>query len=110
MWLEMHHNGSSVAQNLTDQIYVTCEGEDLVDQEHMGPIALYPSSISKHFFPYTNQKFYLSPVVMVRFSGLDRGVMIDVVCQAWAKNIKRNVNEQLGAVRFSVLVDKPKSN
>ncbi|GAU92065.1 hypothetical protein RvY_04204 [Ramazzottius varieornatus] len=104
-WVAAHLSNTTMPTK--NQVYVTCDGEDLVDQEKMGQVSLHPPSISASFFPYTNQPFYLSPVVMIQFHNPERGVMIDVVCKAWAKRIERNVNQQLGAVRFSILVDRP---
>jgi len=88
-----------------DQIYITCTGEDPVDQEHIGKLSLYPRSIDKFYFPFLNQDGYLSPVVMVQFLNPSHGVLINVECKAWARNIKHSRIERLGQVHFEILVD-----
>lgn len=89
-----------------NQVYVTCDGEDNVDKEHIGPIALHPQSFPVHYFPYSNSPGYLAPVVMVEFLNPSAGVLINVECKAWAKNIMQSRTDRLGMVHFELLVDR----
>lgn len=99
--------GNNLVQSYKpNQVFITCNGEDLVDQEHIGPISIYPETMPNYYFPYVNQPGYLSPIVMVQFLNADPGVLINVECKAWAKNIKHNRNDRLGQVHFEILVDR----
>jgi len=87
-------------------IYITCEGENAADKENIGPIAYYPQQgIEFKYFPFTNQPGYLSPFVFVHFSKPAPGVLINVECKAWAKNIKHNRMDREGSVHFELLMD-----
>ena len=45
-------------------VWVSCEGENPADRENIGEIAYYPQpGIPDYYFPYENQKGYLSPAV-----------------------------------------------
>ena len=88
------------------QVYVTCNGEDPVDQEHIGAVRLHPQTVPSYYFPYLNQDGYLSPVVMVQFLNPSPGVLINVECKAWSKNIVHSRTDRLGQVHFEILVDR----
>lgn len=90
----------------SDQIYVTCQGEHPTDMEHIGPLALMPLTIPMYYFPFRDQKQYLSPFIMVQFLNPDPGVVLHVVCKAWAKNIVHNRVSQQGWTNFQVLVER----
>ena len=90
----------------SNQIYITCEGEDPVYREHIGPIQMNPPTISANYFPYMKQDGYLSPIVMVQFLNPDPGFIINVECRAWARNIKQSRVDRLGVVHFELLVDR----
>jgi hypothetical protein len=50
-------------------IWFTCEGENPADIENMGDITFYPyQGVADYFFPYKNQRGYLSPAVFVHVS------------------------------------------
>ncbi|KAJ6222516.1 hypothetical protein RDWZM_001061 [Blomia tropicalis] len=89
-----------------NMIYITCEGENAADKENIGPISYYPKQgIEFKYFPYTNQPGYLSPFVFVHFSKPAPGVLINVECKAWAKNIKHSRMDREGSVHFELLMD-----
>lgn len=49
-------------------IWVTCEGENPVDVENIGPVHIFPErGFPGYFFPYENLEGYLSPLVAVHF-------------------------------------------
>jgi len=94
------HNGSYGG------IVITCEGENPADKENIGPIRYSPSqTIKASYFPYTNQPGYQAPFVMVQFKHPTRGVLINIECKAWARNILHDRADRLGSVHFELLVD-----
>ncbi|KAI1285956.1 Sodium/potassium-transporting ATPase subunit beta-2 [Halotydeus destructor] len=87
-------------------IYVTCEGENPADKEHIGPLEYFPNQvIESRYFPFTNQAGYLSPIVLVKFTSPSTGVLINVECKAWAQNIKHDRQDREGSVHFELLID-----
>ena len=42
---------------------------------------------------------------MVKFNNPTNGVLINVVCKLWAKNIKHDYNDNAGLIKFELLVD-----
>ncbi|KAH9398598.1 PREDICTED: sodium/potassium-transporting ATPase subunit beta-like [Rhagoletis zephyria] len=87
-------------------VYITCEGENAADKENIGHISYYPQQgIDFKYFPFTNQPGYLSPFVFVHFSRPQSGVLINVECKAWARNIKHNRMDREGSVHFEILMD-----
>lgn len=91
-----------------DHIGVTCEGRYPLDNENIGNISYNPpQGFSRFFYPYQNQEGYRSPLVMIQFLNPMNGILINVMCKAWAKNIspRHHINDQLGLVTFSLLVD-----
>lgn len=90
-------------QNL---VYVTCAGENSADRDNIGEVNYYPNQgIAFNYFPFTNQKGYVSPFVFVQFNEINRGVLVNVECRAWAKNINFDRGDRLGSVHFEMLVD-----
>ncbi|KAL1416660.1 hypothetical protein MTO96_027641 [Rhipicephalus appendiculatus] len=107
-WVPEPYDNGSYPQNLPGSVkdhydpkyvYITCEGENAADLENMGPLAYYPGNrIENFYFPYKNTTGYLSPFVFVQFVQPQRGVIINMECKAWAKNI-------IGSAHFELLVD-----
>jgi len=94
------------ANRRSDIIYITCEGENAADKENIGPINYYPQQgIDFKYFPFTNQPGYLSPFVFVHFLKPTPGVLINIECKAWAKNIKHDRMDREGSVHFELLID-----
>jgi sodium/potassium-transporting ATPase subunit beta len=51
-----------------EMIWITCEGENPADVENMGPINYFPNrGFYGYYFPFTNQKGYMSPMVAINF-------------------------------------------
>lgn len=91
-------------QNL---VYITCTGENSADRDNIGQdVNYYPQQgIPFNYFPFTNQKGYVSPFVFVQFNDIARRVLVNVECRAWAKNIHFDRGDRLGSVHFEMLVD-----
>lgn len=111
-------------------IWVSCEGENPADQENIGPINYLPRrGFPGYFYPYENSEGYLSPLVAVHFVRprseyeplhqckkkilklhyihflFSAGILINVECKAWAKNIKHSRTDKIGAVHFELMID-----
>ena len=51
-----------------DQVWVSCGGEQGMDKELLGPIEYFPKQgFPSYFYPYTNRRGYVSPLVAVKF-------------------------------------------
>lgn len=89
-----------------NKIWVSCEGENPADIEHIGAVKYYPTNGFPYFyFPYENSEGYMSPLVAVHFSKLKRGIIINIECKAWARNIKHDRKDRLGSVHFELMID-----
>jgi len=104
---ELNDVPESVKNGYTpNMIYITCEGENAADKENIGPVRYYPTQgIEFKYFPFRNQPGYLSPFVFVHFMKPSPGVLINIECKAWAKNIKHDRMDREGSVHFELLID-----
>jgi len=88
------------------KVWIKCEGENPADRENIGRLEYYPSQgIPAYYFPFKNTPGYLSPIVMVQMQSPKNGVLINIECRAYAKNIEYSRAERKGSVHFEVLVD-----
>ncbi|KAJ8920640.1 hypothetical protein NQ315_004779 [Exocentrus adspersus] len=89
-------------------VWVSCEGENPADKEYLGPVTYYPKDIQGfpgYYFPYLNSEGYLSPLVAIKFERPISGIVINIECRAWAKNIRYSRLERTGSVHFELLID-----
>ncbi|KAK5646787.1 hypothetical protein RI129_005251 [Pyrocoelia pectoralis] len=87
-------------------VWVSCEGENPGDIENIGPIHYYPNlGFEGQYFPFLNVNDYLSPLVVVYFEKPTRGVLINIECKAWARNIVHDRTDKRGSVHFELMVD-----
>lgn len=87
-------------------VWISCEGENAADVEHIGPIKYYPRrGFPGYYYPYENSEGYLSPLVAVNFERPVHGVVINIECKAWAHNIKHDRHERMGTVHFELMLD-----
>lgn len=87
-------------------IWVSCEGEGKPDQESLGSVAYYPQQgIPGFYFPYEKQGGYQSPFIFAQIKNPLRGVLINVECKAWARNIYHDRVNRQGSVHFELLID-----
>jgi sodium/potassium-transporting ATPase subunit beta len=42
---------------------------------------------------------------MAQFEHPSNGILIHVVCKAWARNIRHHLNDMIGLAQFQLLVD-----
>ena len=110
-WMPVPFNESNRPHELGNRwdpghIGVSCEGENPIDQENIGPLEYYPAKgFPIYYYPYLNQEGYRSPLVMVKFVKPTNGVVINVWCKAWAQNIKHHRQDSQGSIHFEMLVD-----
>jgi len=92
--------------DLNKRVWLECDGENPADKENIGEINYYPDrGVSANYYPYTNKKGYLSPVVFAQLENPKQGVMIAIECKAWAKNIEHDSMERRGLVHFELMID-----
>jgi len=93
-------------QILNNRVWLECKGENPADKENIGPITYWPTNgVSANYYPYTNQKGYLSPVVFVQLDNPERGVMIAIECLAYARNIEHELVDRKGLAHFELMID-----
>jgi len=100
------HIGEQVDMNKpTNVIWVSCEGENPADQESLKAIMYHPRrGFPGYYFPFKNIDGYMPPVVAVEFE-VQTGVLINIECKAWARNIHHDRSERKGSVHFELMVD-----
>lgn len=110
-------------------IWISCEGENPADIENLGPIQYIPQrGFPGYYYPFANQKGYLAPVMAIKFerpkskfdsfkarfvvskltyliSIIPAGVLINIECKAWARNIIHDRTDRRGSVHFELMVD-----
>ncbi|KAJ8729745.1 hypothetical protein PYW08_001326 [Mythimna loreyi] len=88
-------------------VWVSCGGENPADVENIGPVQYIPRrGFPAYYYPFTNKEGYLSPLVAVLFEKPRTGVLINIECKAWAKNIFYDRYERRGSVHFELMVDR----
>jgi sodium/potassium-transporting ATPase subunit beta len=102
---QIRHLNSTNPKQL-ETVWVTCEGENPADVENIGPIDFKPrQGFAGYYFPYMNSEGYLSPLVAIHFQRPVKGIIINVECKAWAKNIRHDRKDRIGSVHFEIMID-----
>ncbi|XP_067007710.1 sodium/potassium-transporting ATPase subunit beta-2 isoform X2 [Anabrus simplex] len=87
-------------------VWVSCQGENPADKENVGKIRYIPRrGFPGYFYPYQNSEGYLSPIVAIHFERPQPGILINIECRAWAKNIEHNRHDRLGMVHLELMID-----
>jgi sodium/potassium-transporting ATPase subunit beta len=97
-------------------VFILCRGEFQVDLDFTGNIVYYSLTpdgqgessigfIPFYYFPYKNQDGYRSPLVFAYFKNITTNVLVNVMCRAYAKNIKRNDLYRIGTVHFEMIIE-----
>lgn len=107
---ELKQHIEAISRNSSQRmntVWVSCEGENPSDVENVGPIKYIPThrGFPGYFFPYDNTEGYLSPLLAVHFERPKTGVLINIECKAWAKNIRFDRKERVGSVHFELMID-----
>lgn len=96
----------TTARERMNTIWISCEGENPADEENLGPIRYIPTQgFPGYFYPYQNSEGYLSPLVAIHFERPTQGILINIECKAWAKNIIHDRKDRIGSVHFELLID-----
>ncbi|TMW53895.1 hypothetical protein DOY81_000952 [Sarcophaga bullata] len=96
---------SSLRPNETNVVWVSCEGENPADVENIKARDYYPRmGFPVYYFPFKNIAGYIPPIVAVQFT-VETGVLINIECKAWARNIHHDRSERRGSVHFELMVD-----
>jgi len=92
--------------NANKAVWLSCLAENPADIENIGPISYLPHlGFDGRYFPFLNVDEYLSPLIAIHFERPARGVLINIECKAWARNIIHDGPEGRGSVHFELLVD-----
>jgi len=88
-------------------VWLSCEGESPADTENAGKIHFVPwQGFPGYHYPYLNQEHYVSPLVFIQFREIMPGIVIQIRCKLWAKNIKHDrLNPRKGGVHFEIMMD-----
>uniref|UniRef100_A0A2A4JHJ4 Sodium/potassium-transporting ATPase subunit beta-2 n=1 Tax=Heliothis virescens TaxID=7102 RepID=A0A2A4JHJ4_HELVI len=105
--LQMHiKNITNFNRDYANMVWVSCHGETPADKENIGPIRYLPfPGFPGYFYPYENAEGYLSPLVAIHLQRPRTGIVINIECRAWAKNIKYDRRERLGVVHFELMIE-----
>ncbi|XP_076280678.1 sodium/potassium-transporting ATPase subunit beta-like [Lasioglossum baleicum] len=115
-WVPHHFNQSSVLpENIPNNlkkiiqtsqkfyIWLSCDGANNVDKEHIGDIEYIPSpGFPVEYFPFIGQPDYLSPIVALHFKSLTPNRLVTVECNLWAFNIEQRSRFSL---EFQIIID-----
>ncbi|BES89366.1 unnamed protein product [Nesidiocoris tenuis] len=98
-------------RNITDAnrlqtVWLSCEGSTAADVENLGEVQYLPQpGFPGYFFPYKNNEGYLPPLVAIVLQNPKTGILLNIECKAWAKNIRHDRKDKLGMVQFEVMID-----
>lgn len=89
-----------------NQVWINCRPEYPADKEGLKSIQYFPPSqgFPGKYFPYTNQKGYMSPLVAVQFEPKSVGQLLHIECRAFARNIGYVRRDRIGMVHFEILL------
>ncbi|KAJ2944453.1 hypothetical protein O0L34_g3793 [Tuta absoluta] len=105
--LKQHiHNVTLTNRDAANQIWVSCRGETPTDQENIGHVRYIPQQgFPGYFYPYNNAEGYLSPLVAIHLERPRTGIVINIECRAFARNIKYDRRDRLGVVHFELMIE-----
>ncbi|XP_017795216.1 PREDICTED: sodium/potassium-transporting ATPase subunit beta-like [Habropoda laboriosa] len=84
-------------------VWLSCDGANNVDKEHIGEIDYAPSpGFPVEYFPFTGQPSYLSPIVALKFKSLTPHRLVTVECNLWASNIEQRSRYSLD---FQIMIE-----
>ncbi|KOX71436.1 Sodium/potassium-transporting ATPase subunit beta [Melipona quadrifasciata] len=85
-------------------IWLSCDGANNVDKEHIGKIEYIPlPGFPVQYFPFTGQPGYLSPIVALKFKNLTPNRLVTVECYLWAYNVEQRSRYSLD---FQIIIGK----
>ncbi|KAI4501862.1 hypothetical protein M0802_003197 [Mischocyttarus mexicanus] len=116
-WIPSYYNRSSVLphtmpdllKNIIKKskqvnIWLSCNGVDNVDKEHIGKIEYIPNpGFPIEYFPFKGEKDYLSPIVALKFPNLTPNRLLTVQCVVWTSSIVQSSSYYLD---FQIIIGK----
>jgi len=98
--------GNNVLNSGEGLIAVQCEGTNSADKERLSKIEYWPKQgFSAEYYPYLNQKDYLSPFVLVKFNNPSKDVVINIECIAMDKSIHINRYDHEGSIGYQLRIE-----
>lgn len=76
-----------------NNVWLSCDAEDTATGDSVKVAYEGPRGFPTYYYPYTNQKNYISPFIVVQLTDLPTG-HVELECRLWAKNIV--ADKQLG--------------
>ncbi|CAH1645213.1 unnamed protein product [Spodoptera littoralis] len=106
------------ANQYGDFVWVSCGGEFSADKENIGPIQYIPAEYPPGFplsrlhtadrIPYSARNLpdqVPGPLIAVHFENPRRGVVINVECRIWTRDIFYDPKSRYGRARFELFVE-----
>ncbi|XP_047544902.1 sodium/potassium-transporting ATPase subunit beta-2-like [Vanessa atalanta] len=106
------------ANQYGDFIWVSCKGEFAADEENIGPIQYIPANMPPGFpasrlrtadrIPRSDRSLpdlISGPLIAVVFENPHRGVVINVECRIWTRDIVYDRNSRVGRARFELYIE-----
>ncbi|XP_043510605.1 sodium/potassium-transporting ATPase subunit beta-like isoform X2 [Frieseomelitta varia] len=120
-WVPEYYNRSSnLPENMPSElkqavqrspkphIWLSCDGANNVDKEHIGKIEYIPlPGFPVQYFPFTGQPGYLSPIVALEFKNLTPNRLVTVECYLWAYNVEQRSRYSLD---FQIIIESQNSS
>ncbi|XP_047507553.1 sodium/potassium-transporting ATPase subunit beta-2-like [Pieris napi] len=105
------------AHHYGDYVWVSCNGEFQSDEENVGPIQYIPANLPPGFptnrlttadrIPYSARNLpdqIHGPLVAVFFENPRRGVVINIECRIWTRDIIYRSSSRVGHARFELYI------
>ena len=103
-----------------NHVFVKCEGEYSADKDALtrADVVYFSENGSRYnitevglipfyYFPYLNQPGFESPLVFVQFKKLDKFLLVNVLCKAYAANIDSDDKyNKRGMTQFQLYIEK----
>ncbi|ERL86822.1 hypothetical protein D910_04226 [Dendroctonus ponderosae] len=70
--LKIHIQNNTSSELEKKQVWVSCQGVDTIDRQHVKEFRYYPQGFASYYYPYRNYPNYLSPIVAVEVINLTR--------------------------------------
>lgn len=102
----LRYTDETQRRTILSTVWINCDGENVADIENVGAIEYYPMrGIASYYFPYMKQQGYQSPFIFVQLKNPLPGVVINVECKAFAKNVTPDRMSRLATTHFEILID-----
>eukprot|EP00106_Octopus_bimaculoides_P021819 XP_014789261.1 PREDICTED: sodium/potassium-transporting ATPase subunit beta-1-like isoform X2 [Octopus bimaculoides] len=91
---------------LANSIGIHCYGINSPDKDNLGNVVyIPPTGIPFKYFPYLNQKNYVSPFTWIQLLGIRRHIAVGIRCKIYVNNAYIYHRKRINFVDFYVLID-----